>query len=153
MAPQVVHRPSLANLQLQVALYYNALYSIMFSIILGAIAMQKIEYYNKKVAISVMIVWSVIEPVRLYYGYRGNLKESVPELSTSMLITLFPQLPFVIYLAYYQPVQFPADKPLGTIMLIFVAFELLAGLYTLRQLIRTQTAQFMRLVENDEEDD
>lgn len=34
-------------------------------------------YYNKRVSISVLIIWTVIEPVRLYYGFAGNLKETV----------------------------------------------------------------------------
>jgi hypothetical protein len=42
----------------------------------------------------------------------------VADLATFLLITLFPQTPFVLYFAYIQPVIFPVDPIVGTIMLI-----------------------------------
>ncbi len=40
----------------------------------------QIMYYNKRVSISVLVIWSCIEPVRLYYGFTGNLKEKVESM-------------------------------------------------------------------------
>lgn len=34
-------------------------------------------YYNKRVCISVVCIWALLELVRLSFGYRGNLKENV----------------------------------------------------------------------------
>lgn len=42
----------------------------------------------------------------------------VAHLATFLLITLFPQTPFVLYFAYIQPVLFPVDPIVGTMMLI-----------------------------------
>lgn len=49
-----------------------------------------------------------------------SLLHQVPELATYLLISFFPQLPFVLYLAYVQPVMFPVDPVLGTFMIIFL---------------------------------
>lgn len=95
---QVVYKPSLASLPLQISLYYNCLFSILFAIVVGSCSVNKILFYNKKVSISVLSVWSFIEPFRLYYGYSGNLRERVADLATYLLMTLFPQLPFILYL-------------------------------------------------------
>lgn len=111
--------------------------------------MSKVLYYNKKVAISSITVWVCFEAVRLYYGMSGNMNEKVPELSAYLLITIFPQIPFALYFAYIQPVLFPVDPILGTFMLLLLLFQIWAGLVTTRRLIRSQTAQFMRLCDTD----
>jgi len=125
----------------------------MFAIIIGACAVEKLYYYNKKVSISVLVIWAVIEPFRLYYGFLGNLKERVPELATYLLISVFPQTPLILYLAYVQPVKFPIDYILGSFMLVFLLAQFGFGLRTVQSQIRTQTAQFMRLCEDEDDDD
>ena len=112
--------------------------------------MSKVLYYNKKVSISSISVWVVFESVRLYYGISGNMTENVPELSAYLLITVFPQIPFTLYFAYIQPVLFPADPVLGTMMLLLLLFQIYWGFITTRRLIRNQTAQFMRLCDTDD---
>jgi len=94
----VVFKPSLASLPLQISLYYNCLFSLLFAIVVGSCSVNKNMFYNKRVSISVLCVWSFIEPFRLYYGYSGNMRERVADLATYLLMTLFPQLPFILYL-------------------------------------------------------
>jgi|AntAceMinimDraft_5_1070358.scaffolds.fasta_scaffold117544_1 transmembrane protein 17 len=146
----VTHRQSLSNLPLQVALHFNVLFSVIYFIVIGACSLQKVLYYNKKVSVSVMTVWVFFEVVRLYYGISGNMKEQVPELATFLLITIFPQIPFMLYFAYIQPVIFPVDPILGTFMLIYLLVQIYFGLITMRQQIRSQTAQFMRLCDSED---
>ena len=66
--------------------FYNMLFSIFFAVIVGSCSVNKLLYYNKRVSISVLCIWAAIEPARLYYGFSGNLRERVPELSTYLLI-------------------------------------------------------------------
>ena len=40
----------------------------------------------------------------------------VSNLSIVLLFSLFPQVPLILYLAYVQPVQFPVDPILGTLL-------------------------------------
>eukprot|EP01031_Cornospumella_fuschlensis_P024042 gene24042-29093_t len=79
----------------------------------------------------------------------GNLKESVPNMATFLLMTIFPQLPLVCFLAYFQPMFFPVDKIVGSLMFIFLIIECGLSWFTMRTIIRSQTAQFMRLVEEN----
>jgi transmembrane protein 17 len=138
------HTQSLSNLSLQMQLYYNFLFSVLYMIIIGSCAVYKALYYNKKVSVSVWTVWIFFEVIRLYYGFSGNLKEKVPELATYVLITIFPQIPFTLYFAYIQPVIFPVDPILGTFMLIFLCLQVYTGFTASRLQIGNQTAQFLR---------
>mmetsp|Transcript_13564 Transcript_13564/g.22622 ORF Transcript_13564/g.22622 Transcript_13564/m.22622 type:complete len:155 (+) Transcript_13564:168-632(+) len=148
---KVLNRPSLSSLHFQVSLYYGALFSLIFAIIIGSTSVEKYLYYNKRVAISVITIWCVIEPARLLFGFMGNLKENAADLATFLLITLFPQMPFALYFAYIQPVIFPVDPIVGTFMVLFLIYHFIAGMQLIRLVIRNQTAQFMRLCENDED--
>lgn len=50
--------------------------------------------------------------------------EQVGDMSTFLLLTLFPQIPFVLFFAYIQPVVFPLDPAIGTFMLLFLVRRL-----------------------------
>ena len=57
-APSVSHKPSLSNLNLQVALYYNALFSVLFAIVIGACSIEKVRFTLKHTSLlSVTIEW------------------------------------------------------------------------------------------------
>lgn len=120
--------------------------------------------FKYNVGIALLILWVIIELVRLFYGYRGNLNERVPDLSSFLLISLFPQFPIVIFLGYVQSIKYPIDSILGTIMIVFLvksfsySYEkvvmnlfvqvlgFIFGIQAMKQQIRSQTAQFMRVV-------
>ena len=88
--------------------------------------------------------------MRLFFGISGNLREKVPDFATYLLMTIFPQFPIVVYLAYLQRVKFPIDRVLGSFMVIIYVFQVVYGTGTLRGFIRSQTAQFMRLCDPEE---
>lgn len=155
---RIARKPVLSNLSLQIFIQYNLLFSLMYAILIGYVAVNKVcyflllvfrsqqtdilqllqvinyEYYSE---IAVFIIWIIMEPIRIFYGRSGNLKESVrwcdifgfvtnvgvrqvPLLSTFLLITVFPQLPLVTFLAYFQPSFYPADRIMGSLMFIFL---------------------------------
>mmetsp|Transcript_5279 Transcript_5279/g.5778 ORF Transcript_5279/g.5778 Transcript_5279/m.5778 type:complete len:153 (+) Transcript_5279:74-532(+) len=143
-------KPSLSSLPLQMLIYYNLLFSLIYLVLLGAGAIQKINSFNNFAQLIVLVVWIFTEPIRLYYGFTGNLKESVPHLSTYLLMTVFPQLPMVIYLAYFQVLRLPIDAVVGSLMVIFLALQFYFGVTTIRTVMKNQTAQFMQLVEHED---
>ena len=147
--PKIHHKISLSSLPLAISLYYNCLFSIMFACIVGACSVYKNLYFNKRVSVSVIAFWCFIEPFRLYYGISGNMKEKVPDIATFLLITIFPQTPFILYFAYIQPVKFPVDPILGSFMLTFLVIEVIYAIQLVRVQIRSQTTQFMRLCEEE----
>jgi hypothetical protein len=140
--------------------------------------------------IPIVIFWVLVEGIRIRFGMSGNLREKVPDLLTYLLISVFPQLPLVLYLAFFQEICFPVDPVMGVIMLLVLVspclqnsnclwseegnilcffyifyishvaltfyfclmkvIQFVLGYSTLQQLIRTQTAQFLRLCDREE---
>jgi hypothetical protein len=96
------------------------------------------------------MIWSIGEVTRYFYGFNGNLREKVPDLLTYLLVTLFPQVPLMLYLSFIQELLFPIDILMGCIMLLGLILQLLFGYSTLRVLIANQTAQFLRLCDHPE---
>ncbi len=151
-APSISFKPSLSDLPFQITLYYNSLFSLVYAAVLGSVQVDK--YFNNITNIAPLIIisiWFMIEPFRLYFGIRGNMKEKVPDLATYLLITVFPQLPVIVYLGFFQTEYYPIDVILGSIMIIFLILSILFGFRSVRFLIKSQTAQFMRLCEMDEQ--
>lgn len=141
------HRAALASLPLQIALYYNCVLYVLFATLIGAASVQKVLHFNRLISISLLVVWTVIEPFRIYLGMKGNMGENVPDTATYLLMTLFPQLPITFYLAYFQPTIFPVDPVLGSIMVIFLLLELTFGVLLIRKQIHMQTIQFESSIE------
>ena len=100
-----------------------------------------------------MGLYTLVEPWRLYFAYRGNLEELVPDLSSFLLITVFPQLPLILYLGYVQHVKYPIDSIMGSFHLAILLAELYFGFATMKELISLQTATFMRLVDKAQHED
>lgn len=149
-APEIVisQKPSLSSVGLQMSLYYNAFLSVLFVCCTGAATVQKAVLYHRYVPIVATGLYFVVEPVRLYFGFSGNLKEKVPDLATYLLMSTFPQLPLVVYLAYLQSIKYPIDNIVGSIMLVLLIIQIYSGVLTVRRLIRMQTSQFMRLCDD-----
>lgn len=80
------------------------------------------------------------------------MNEKVPDTATYLLMSIFPQLPIVLYLAYFQPTVFPVDPILGTFMLAFLVAELILGVLLIRKQIKQQTTYFMSSIERVEDE-
>lgn len=150
LSDPVLKKPSLSSLGLQMTLYYNACLSVVFTVVMGSATVQKAVLYHRYVPIVAVVVFFLVEPLRLFFGISGNLREKVPDFATYLLMTIFPQFPIVVYLAYLQRVKFPIDRVLGSFMVIIYVFQVVYGTGTLRGFIRSQTAQFMRLCDPEE---
>eukprot|EP01040_Poterioochromonas_malhamensis_P020407 gene20407-24345_t len=143
-------RPSLSSLPLQMTLFYNCVFSVIFAILMGAALINKVTHYESAFGLAVFCIWAATEPVRLYYGIAGNLQESVAHLSTFLLMTIFPQLALILYLAYFQTIKYPVDSILGSFQFIFAILEVGFAWGLTKDVIKSQTAQFMRLVDHEE---
>lgn len=67
-----------------------------------------------------LFVFTIGEGMRIYFGYYGNLLESVPHISTFLLLTFFPAIPAVIFFAFFQPIRQPFEEGASIIMLVFL---------------------------------
>ena len=75
--------------------------------------------------VPIVVFWIIVEIVRIHYGMSGNLRERVPDMLTYLLISAFPQLPLVLYLAFFQEISFPADPVMGIIMLCILVSDVM----------------------------
>ena len=69
-----------SDLPLQMALFFNACYFpawLIISIVITAVKYDHLNYLYKFVLVTVLVAATVIEIIRLYLGYLGNLTEKV----------------------------------------------------------------------------
>ena len=71
-----------SDLSLQMALFFNVCYFpawITISIIMTTVKYDSLNYLYKFILVTVLVAVTVIEAVRLYLGYLGNLTERVSQ--------------------------------------------------------------------------
>ena len=92
-----------SNLPLQVLLYLNVVYFpcwLGVTLMVCTVKYHLLNYLYKFVLVTVLVAIVIIEVVRLYLGYLGNLTEKVPELAGFWLLTILLQLPLQGFLLF-----------------------------------------------------
>ena len=145
---------AVSSLSLQQTLYYNSIFSAVYAGFSVCHIYEKQEFvYNSKIHWTLgppMVgLWAAGELCRLYCGYTGNLNERVPETSAFLLVSIFPQIPCLVYLTFFQEHLWPLDRLLGIAQMGLLVLELMVGFNALQALIRRQTAQFYRLCQEE----
>ncbi|KAI9220143.1 hypothetical protein BC828DRAFT_398393 [Blastocladiella britannica] len=89
------------------------------------------EFYNFTVCFT-LVLFLLVEPIRLVLGMRGNMREQIPELGGFLVLSVFPQLLILVYFpliqrAHYGSVVFPVELSVCTLYLSLVVPELLLG--------------------------
>ncbi|XP_005102655.1 transmembrane protein 17B [Aplysia californica] len=134
------------NLPLQMALYFNCFFFPLWLIGSLVILELKWEYLDdlyRIVLAAVYIVYFIIEIVRLYLGYLGNLMERVPELAGSWLLTLLLSTPLILLLNINDSaILLPMERALHLIMGIFVLFEVVIGYFAIRAMVNYQVTKY-----------
>lgn len=91
---------------------------------------------------------AIIEFVRLYLGYAGNLAERMPELTAFSLTTIIFQIPLSIFLLIYPlvregiGVRMPLIAAVEIIYIVFLIFEGIFGVYAVRIMVAAQSSRF-----------
>lgn len=90
---------------------------------------------------------AIIEFIRLYLGYTGNLSERMPELTAFCLLTIIFQIPLSIFLLIYQliasmGVQLSLVFAVEIIYIAFLTLEAIFGIYAVRIMVTAQTSRF-----------
>jgi transmembrane protein 17 len=150
----IIVTDTVSSVSLQQLLYYNSLSSVVYVIfsVINVQNKQGLVYrsaLNEQLVVPVLLFWVVAEVCRLLCGYLGNLQEKVPETSAFLVISLFPQLPALIYLTLLQEHAYPFDRIFGWLLLVQLGLEFVIGTNSLRKMIRHQTAQFYRLCQEE----
>lgn len=147
---------SFSNLWLQICLMQNGLFSLALGAIELILVVTKlqnfeIDTFRKVLTPLVFVVWAIAEVFRLWFGYAGNVQEKVPQLSAFILVTVFPQVPCLVYLTFAQAILLPADLLFGCLQLAFCGIELYLCYGAVRVLVARQSANFFRLLQDDQD--
>ena len=104
---------------------------------------QLLNYLYKFVLVTVLVAVIIIEVVRLYLGYLGNLTEKVPELAGFWLLTILLQLPLQGFLLLNTDlILVPLERAAGGVMMVMIITELVTGFIALRGITRHQANKF-----------
>ena len=142
-----------ASTPLQMALYFNIAYAIVFAGINQALFFWKSTVWDLPLVVAVVSpmsfwVWALLEPIRLLLGYIGNLRERVAWLGGFWVLTVFPQTILHVYFIVGQAsigwFTLPIEIALSSIYLILLLFELVLGYGTFKRLIAKVCARASR---------
>ncbi|XP_032840116.2 transmembrane protein 17 isoform X2 [Tyto alba] len=129
----------ISSLPLQMSLYFNVYFFPFWW--LTAVVMLHLKYPvlsddYKFILVTVMILTPLIEVIRLYLGYMGNLQEKVPELAGFWLLSLLLQLPIILFLLFNEGLKIlPLERAVHTVFALFLTFQVIAGFVTLKRMV------------------
>ncbi|XP_046554999.1 transmembrane protein 17-like [Haliotis rubra] len=141
------------NLPLQMALFFNACYSPLWMITSAVVIEAKFAYLNMlyqedhsffsfQFAVP-QLAYSIIEVVRLYLGYVGNLMERVPELAGFWLLTVLLQLPLILLMTFNEDAKVvPLERAMNIVKALFIVFEVICGYIAIRIMVNYQVTKF-----------
>ncbi|KAI7811903.1 transmembrane protein 17B [Triplophysa rosa] len=136
----------ISSLPLQMALHFNMWYFPFWWI--SEVVMLQLKYlalvdYYKFILITVLILMTIIEAIRLYLGNVGNLQEKVPELAGFWLLTLLLQFPLILFQLFNEAILIqPLERGVHIILAFFIFAEALFGFVALRALVRHTESHF-----------
>lgn len=135
-----------SSLPLQMALYFNILFVPCWAAVLLVVfnaKFDRIDFLSRYIHLTVLAGVILMEVVRLYVGYMGNLREHVPDLAGFWLITLLLACPLHgILLLNTWSLRLAPEVAVVAPQVVFVVVELALGYTAVRQLARHQVARF-----------
>ena len=135
-----------SSVGLQTLLYFNVWFSALWLIFYFLMGRWRSANLETPLAFNVMsplvfILWLLAEPVRMYFGWSGNLEEKVPQLGTFVLLSVFPTFVSIVYFLGLAPNRMPIDYALNAVMAFFVGAEVFMAGRMIVRLVNTQTAR------------
>ncbi|XP_034945876.1 transmembrane protein 17-like isoform X2 [Chelonus insularis] len=135
-----------SNVLLQMVLYFNVwLFPIWFFIMfLGLDA----KYYNlsniyRCLNISTYTLISIIECIKLYLGYIGNLSEKIPELASFWFISTLLQFPLLMFILLEgNMLSYFIEKITTGMMITLLSIEIMSCTMTLNNIAAHNLKQF-----------
>ncbi|XP_069485115.1 transmembrane protein 17-like [Ambystoma mexicanum] len=135
-----------SSLPLQMSLYFNAFYFPFWwvcDVVMLQLKYSIIADYYKFILVTILILVSLIEAIRLYLGYTGNLQEKVPELAGFWLLSLLLQFPLVLFLLLNEGLEpQPLERATNIIFVLFLVFQVLVAFITLKRMVNHLATRF-----------
>ncbi|XP_069037851.1 transmembrane protein 80-like isoform X1 [Lepisosteus oculatus] len=131
----------LSSVPLQVLFYLTGLYFAFYclcTLLMVIYKSQVLSYPDRDLALDLALLFlmAVLEAVRLYWGVRGNLKESQQSVGICLAITLASVL-LSIYFLLWQTYVLRADVILNSILLSLYGLQGIVGLITIASFARS----------------
>ncbi|XP_071179889.1 transmembrane protein 17-like [Mytilus galloprovincialis] len=134
------------NLPLQMALFFNIFYApfwLTATLVTFEVKFSYLSTLYLILLIAIYVVFTIMEVVRLYVGFVGNLAERVPELAGSWLLTVLIQLPLILLLLFNtQPLLLPFERAVHIVEALFIVFEAICGYFAIRTMVNYQVTKF-----------
>ncbi|KAJ8412833.1 hypothetical protein AAFF_G00104150 [Aldrovandia affinis] len=135
-----------SSLPLQMSLSFNMWFFPLWWIC--EVVMLHLKYpalpdYYKFILITVLTIMTLIEAVRLYLGYAGNLQEKVPELAGFWLLSLLLQFPLVLFQLFNEAILIqPLERGIHIVLGLFILTQAVSGFVALRAMVRHSESHF-----------
>ena len=137
----------LSNLPLQVLLYFNGWYDMLFTVLMLALYVWKGTNFPYPgdlgslfaLEVCLVIALAILEYARIFLATRGNKTERSGPIVVSNILSLMCALIF-FYFLYWQIYVTRADVILGSVGLGFIGLELIISLFLIITL-STNTTQ------------
>ncbi|XP_027758378.1 transmembrane protein 17 isoform X1 [Empidonax traillii] len=135
-----------SSLPLQMSLYFNVYYFPCWwlsTVVILFLKYPDLSDYYKFILVTIMILASIIEIIRLYLGYMGNLQEKVPELAGFWLLSLLLQLPIILFLLFNEGLKIqPLERAVHIVFAFFLAFQVITAFVTLKRMVNKLATHF-----------
>ncbi|XP_068459920.1 transmembrane protein 17B [Clinocottus analis] len=136
----------LSSLHLQMSLYFNMWFFPLWWI--SETVMLHLKYpalpdYYKFILVTILILMTLIEAIRLFLGYAGNLQEKVPELAGFWLLSILLQFPLIMFQLFNEAILIqPLERGVHIVLSMFILSQALSGFVALRDMVRYTGRQF-----------
>ncbi|CAN9498775.1 unnamed protein product [Ophioblennius macclurei] len=136
----------LSNLPLQMSLYFNMWFFPLWWI--SEVTMLQLKYHvvgehYKFILVTILCLMTLIEAIRLYLGYTGNLQEKLPALAGFWLLTILLQFPLILFLLFNEAIVIlPLERSVHIILTLFIVTQVFYGFAALRDIVK-QREQFI----------
>ncbi|CAJ1057345.1 transmembrane protein 17B [Xyrichtys novacula] len=136
----------LSGLPLQMSLYFNMWFFPLWWIcetVMLHLKYPALPDYYKFILVTVLILMTLIEAIRLFLGYAGNLQEKVPELAGFWLLSILLQFPLILFQLFNEAILIqPLERGVHIVLALFLLSQALFGFVTLRDMVRHTESQF-----------
>ncbi|CAG9534026.1 unnamed protein product [Cercopithifilaria johnstoni] len=144
----------LSSLPLQIALHYNVCLAPFWAIglIIGLVSkMHYLSITHVVILSTLLFITIIVEFVRLFLGYYGNLGEKISALSGFWITSIILQVPIAAFLILNINIPLPLERILCLYHGIFLLVEIIAGFLVIRKISCYQMAKFKeRMLEEEE---
>ncbi|XP_028306613.1 transmembrane protein 17B [Gouania willdenowi] len=136
----------LSSLQLQMSLYFNMWFFPWWWI--SETVMLQIKYpalpdYYKFILVTILLLMTLIEAIRLYLGFASNLQEKVPELAGFWLLSILLQFPLILFQLFNEAlIVLPLERAVHIVLAVFILTQAIFGFVALRDMVKHTESQF-----------